>query len=112
LLPKATIGGGFDCGAEPQIVATCRYAIGGNSALSDRPRKGMLVLALICRYEIDPQLRIPNDISPLMPNREPLCVIKGLGDPEVAKTLERIQKARAIAKKKEAEENAERRKHP
>lgn len=110
LLPQATLGGTFDCGAEPRITPSCWYAIGGNSALRFRPEKGMLVLALVCRFEMDPQLRIPNYNCPMLPDKQPLYRIKGMDDPEIAKTLERIQKARAIAKQKHQQEMERRQK--
>lgn len=108
LLPQATLGGTFDCGAEPRITPSCWYAIGGNSALRFRPEKGTLVLALICRFEMDPQLRIPNYNCLMLPDKQPLYRIKGMDDPEIAKTLERIQKARAIAKQKQEQQRRER----
>jgi hypothetical protein len=105
LLPQATLGGTFDCGAEPRIVADCWYATGGDSAVfpDNRTRAGTLVLVLICMYESEDFRRVPNENCPLLPNRQPLCVIKGMDDPVIRKTLERIQNARAVAKKKQAE---------
>lgn len=105
LLPQATIGGAFDCGAEPRIEARCWY---GNEALRFRPKPGMLVLALICMYEAEDFYRVPNMICPLLPDKQPLYVLKGMDDPEIPKTLERIQKARAIAKQKAEQQRKER----
>ena len=107
-LPQATIGGAFDCGAESKIVADCWYATGGNSAIfGERPQKGTLVLALICMYESEDFYRVPNSNCPLLPNGQPLCVVKGMDDPVIAETLARVQKARAIARKKQAEAKRE-----
>ena len=103
LLPQATIGGSFDCRAEPKVVAAAWYGVGGNSAIEDRPRKGTLVLALVCMYESEDFYRVPNVGCPLLPNKQPLCVINSLDDPAVAQTLARIQAARAVAKRKAAE---------
>jgi hypothetical protein len=44
----------------------------------------------------------------LLPNKQPLCVIRGMGDPAVGETLARVQKARAVAKRKAAEAGAKR----
>jgi hypothetical protein len=108
LLPQATIGGAFDCGANPKIVVDCWYGVGGNSAIGERPREGTLVLALVCMYESEEFYRVPNENCPLLPNKQPLCVIKGMGDPTVGETLARVQKARAVAKRKAAEAGAKR----
>ena len=111
LLPQATLGGAFDCGAEPKIVASSWYATGGDSAIfGEHPRKGTLVLVLVCMYESEDFWRVPNENCPLLPNGQPLYVLKDMNDPAIPQTLARIQKARAIAKQKRADAAAQRKK--
>ena len=59
-----------------------------------------------------PRNVIVSDTCTFMAGGSALVAITGLDDPAVSKTLERLQKARAVAKRKEALDKAERSKKP
>jgi len=116
LAPLATLAGTFD----PSVNPTATFGYFSNdisSSIKAPPKEGAIILTVV-RDQIliheDPTPRnvIVSDTCTFMPGGSALLTIKSLDDPAVSQTLERLQKARAIAKRKEALENAARDKKP
>jgi hypothetical protein len=113
LEPLSTVAGTFDPSKGSQIKA--RAYIGTPFAvIQDLPSKGAIVLALIEPGNIGgddarPFPCISPDICHFMPNEQGLFILKGLDDPLVHETLERIRKERAAGESeaKAAEKRAQ-----
>lgn len=107
--PRATIAGCFDCSEHPRIVLQC-WPLLNSPGLDEVPPKGSLVLMVVCRLEGDDFYQITSSTCPLITGHHPVKVIQSMDDPEVGKTVERAQKARAIAKAKAEKEKRQREK--
>jgi hypothetical protein len=103
LLPVATIAGTLDPSVTPSLDVRFYRSDLTSSIKGELPKDGAIVLAAVImgRHhadETEPSDWVDSDLVAFMPNRSGLVVIKGLDDPLVAETLQKIQAVRAEEK--------------
>lgn len=98
LVPRATLGGTFDCSLHPKLPVTF-YIGAATSSVTRIPPEGASVLVLIQFLPGENGQTaagfIFSDICTFMPDKSAMVVINGMDDPRLVDTLKRLQDARA-----------------
>ena len=110
LIPLATIAGPFDPTAVERLEVEL-YSRPPTSSIPEAPKAGAIVLAVVrvgALVHDDPKPRnvVPSEYCAFMPKEAALVTVSGLGDPVIVETAERIRKARAAARARQARDRA------